>query len=554
MHRKVSSATVARPLAEVFDWVTTPGYWPQVSPIVLGVDASEAWRPVQTGERFRERLHIARWKGHVDWEVDVVERPHRIVIRGVSSGDTLLSRLGGHDEARIEYTFAGDERSTVVTREVTFPVQSLVSHLGGVLGIEETFSHACDRTVATMASMLENPLLRGPQPDAASEALLHDADPLADEAVASLIPPSGDCAALETFLAALYRGDPPSAGLPQPMREFLDATSVRASWACEPRLKTASDVFLDWGVLAVGAHICASLPETYVMPRTAKLLDLTRQLDADPTHIDRRLWFTVRMCFDVLAEHGLDSGKGKGLLALQRLRLLHAMVRLFVQHRLETPHRLAQLASAQLWDSQNGLPISQLELLHTLLTFSHVVIRSFDIFGCDLTPYQRESYIHLWNVAGAQLGIRPELLPRNAADASAMFEKIKARFGGATPEAARLGRALIVFWTSLFPEIARKEGTELMQFVISELLTPETVKINGLDSLPAFSPRAAKAIKHCLATTDRVCADLFADGPIVREATALVIAMLIGKASASSEKQSGIFDIPDELYERWMKV
>src|SRR6185436_12851202 len=124
-------------------------------------------------------------------------------------------------------------------------------------------------------------------------------------------------------------------GLPEPVRQFLDATAVRPAWACEPRLAVASDMFLEWGVLSVAAHICASLPETYQMPRTAQLLDLTRQLDSDSAHVDRRLWFTVRMCFDVLNEHGLAPG-GRGRLALQRLRLLHAMVRLFVRRRLAT--------------------------------------------------------------------------------------------------------------------------------------------------------------------------------------------------------------------------
>jgi len=120
------------------------------------------------------------------------------------------------------------------------------------------------------------------------------------------------------------------------------------------------------------------------------------------------------------------------IVALQRLRLLHAMVRMFVQRRLESPHRLAGLASSGIWDGENGLPINQLELLHTLLTFSHVVLRSFDIWKCGLTPYQHEAYIHLWNVAGALLGIRPELLPRNADDAKRTFETLKTRYAAAT--------------------------------------------------------------------------------------------------------------------------
>ena len=528
MHRKISSRTIAHPIAGVFDWATTPGYWPQVSPITMGIDAAEPWRPLRAGDRVRERVHIARWHGELDWTVDALERPHRCLL---TAGD-----------ARIEITLTGDDLTTTITRDVTYPIESL-------RGFGRAVDHACDVTLETMASILENPLLHGPRPDATAEALLHEADPLADEAVASLVSPDGDCTALEAFLAGLYRGDPPLEGLPEPMRRFLEETSTRPSWACEAYLIAASKVFFDWGVLTVAAHICASLPETYLMPRTAKLLDLTRQLDADPTHVDRRLWFTVRMCFDVLDEHGLDAS-GRGMLALQRLRLLHAMVRLFVQRRLETPHRLAGLASRGLWDTENGQPISQLELLHTLLTFSHVVVRSFDLFGCVLTPYQRESYVHIWNVAGALLGIRPELLPRNAEEAARIFDEIKERHCAATPEAARLGQGLITFWSDLFPKIVRDEGRELMQFVVATLLSPETAKGNGLDQLPSFSPAAAKAVQRCLGFRGH----MFGDAPVAQQAASLFVSLLMRKASDPYEEKSGIFDIPDVLYDRWTGV
>jgi hypothetical protein len=227
---------------------------------------------------------------------------------------------------------------------------------------------------------------------------------------------------------------------------------------------------------------------------------------------------------------------------------------LFTQHRLDTPHRLSGFTSEGLWDTENGQPISQLELLHTLLTFSHVVLRSFDIWNCGITPYQREAYIHIWNVAGAVLGIRPELLPRNAADAARMFEAIKSRYGAATPESARLGYSLTDFWTSLFPKAVRKDALELMQFVVSELISPETAKANGFDQLPSFSPTAAKRLTEFLTIKDRAFTDLFTDVPPLRQAATLVVALAIRAASSTYEEDSGVFDIPDMLYSRWMGV
>jgi len=538
-HRYVTSAVIARAVGEVFEWATTPGWWPHFMPVTMQIDAPDPWRPLRVGDVVREHLYIGRWRGHVDWTVAELDAPIRCVLTGVSGGERFLSRLGGHHSVRMELTFDGDARQTRVTRELA--------------GFDDDLDAAADVAMTTMASILENPLLRGPRPDSTDPALLHEADPLADAAVASLVGSDGDCSALERFIAGLDRGAPLTDDLPEPVRRFFDVTSHLPPWTCPPRLAAASDVFLDWGVLALGAHICASLPETYVMPRIAKLLNLTRQLDADPTHTDRRLWFTVRMCIDVLVQDGLAPG-GKGLRALQRLRLIHAMVRLFVQHRLETPQRLSKLASNALWDSENGLPINQLELLHTLLTFSHVVIRAFGILGADLTPYQREAYIHLWNVAGVLLGIRAELLPRDAADAERMFERMRERYAGPTPDAVELGRALIWFWTSLFPGDVRKDGRELMRFVISQLLSPETQKINGLDDLPAFSPRAAHSVTEYLEVSGRLFSRVFERVAGARQATALFVSLLMRARTHSFEDDSGTFDVPQQLHERWRGV
>lgn len=548
LHRKRTSAVIARSVDAVFGWMTTPEWWPHASPVTLGIAASDPARPLRAGDSFRQSVRIHGWRGHFDWTVEHLAN-ERCVLAGVSGGDGFVSRLAGHDAVRLELTASGDARTTTVTRELAYHV-GLAEAAGDLLGFGAAVEEAEEATLATTVSILENPLLFGPHPDVTSERWLHEADPLADAAVASLVSPDGDCAALERFIAELHRGEPRLDRVPAAVQRFFEETQQLPAWACAPRLRAASRVFLDWGVLAVGAHLCASLPETYVLPRVAKLLDLTRQLDADPTHADRRLWFTVRMCFDVLARNGLDSG-GEGRLALQRLRIIHATIRLFVQHRLDSAHRLSALSSTALWDTENGQPINQLELLHTLLTFSHVVVRALGILGAQLTPYEREAYIHVWNVAGAQLGIRPELLPRDAADAARMFEEIKARHAAPTAEAVKLGRALVWFWTSLFPAAVRDEATELMRFVIAELLSPETARMNGFDDLPSFPPAAANRVKAFLDESDRLCDGAFDEVPGARQAMALVISLLMRCATHACEDESGTFDVPEQLYHRW---
>jgi hypothetical protein len=135
-----------------------------------------------------------------------------------------------------------------------------------------------------------------------------------------------------------------------------------------------------------------------------------------------------------------------------------------------------------------------------------------------------------------------------------MFETIKRRFAAPSAQAADLGRALVWFWTGLFPSEVRNEATELMHFVISQLITPATAAINGFDALPAFSPHAAKIVKECLDATDRLCSSAFEDSPGVRQATALFISLLMRVRTDSFQDKSGTFDIPQRLYQRWKGV
>jgi hypothetical protein len=547
-HRHVATTAIARPIEDVFDWVTTPGNWPGVSPITLAIEAEDAARPVRAGDRFRQNVHMLLWRGHFDWTVESVERPYRCVFTAKGHGETLLSKLAGENLSRIEYTFSWDGQSTQVTHELQIHKGGLSALVDDLEGLCRTLDQAASDTLATMKSVLENPLLRGPRPDPLAEQWLHEADPLADEAVASLVV-NGDCAPLERLLAGLYRGDPPPEDVPEPMRRLMQETMTLPSWACQPRLEAASEVFLDWILQAVGAHVCGSLPEAYVMPRVAKLLNLTRQLDGSAKQVDRRIWFTVRMCVDVLLQRGLDPG-GRGLLAIQRLRLIHASIRLFVTHRMTSSTRLSALSSNALWDTENGQPISQLELLHTLFTFSHVVVRSLDSLGCGLTPYQREAYIHIWNVAGALIGVRPELLPRSAADAAEIFEGIKARYGAPTEDAAHLGRSLISFWTEILPEITREDALRLMHSALTAILSPETIRINGLSDLPEFSAAAAARIKEYLHIGDAVGSDAYSFAA-AREAVSLLMTLLLRAATHRFEHESGMWDIPSELASRW---
>ena len=69
-----------------------------------------------------------------------------------------------------------------------------------------------------------------------------------------------------------------------------------------------------------------------------------------------------------------------------------------------------------------------------------------------------------------------------------------------------------------------------------------------------FSTPAARAVKACLDAAGRLCFGAFEDVPGARQATALFISLLMRARTQTFEDQSGTFDIPQELYERWRGI
>jgi hypothetical protein len=58
-------------------------------------------------------------------------------------------------------------------------------------------------------------------------------------------------------------------------------------------------------------------------------------------------------------------------------------------------------------------------------------------------------------------------------------------------------------------------------------------------------------VKTFLDASERLCSVAFDEVPGARQAMALVVSLLMRGATHSCEDESGTFDIPEQLYERW---
>jgi uncharacterized protein YndB with AHSA1/START domain len=113
MTRIFNSSIIHQPIEKVFDFVTTPGSWPQWHPSSLGVSGVTE-HSMLPGEQVTEKFRVAGRKGRAVWTVRERETPRRWVIEGRivgrNSGGTITYNLMSHPEG------------TLFEREFIYPI------------------------------------------------------------------------------------------------------------------------------------------------------------------------------------------------------------------------------------------------------------------------------------------------------------------------------------------------------------------------------------------------------------------------------------------------
>jgi ligand-binding SRPBCC domain-containing protein len=110
MTRTWGTVSISRPVAQVFDYVTSAGNWPQWYPITRSV-TGVVDRPGQAGDRCVEKVSILGVPFTFYWTTVVNDYPRRYVFEG-------RSNVGG--KAVITYAFTPEEGATLFTRELVY--------------------------------------------------------------------------------------------------------------------------------------------------------------------------------------------------------------------------------------------------------------------------------------------------------------------------------------------------------------------------------------------------------------------------------------------------
>jgi uncharacterized protein YndB with AHSA1/START domain len=112
MTRIYTSTLIHKPVDVVFEFVTTPGHWPEWHPSSLAVTGATD-HPLMLGEEVTEDYRVAGRRGRVVWRVRTYEPPRHWVIDG--------QIVGRDDGGTVAYTLTPRAGDTFFEREFTYP-------------------------------------------------------------------------------------------------------------------------------------------------------------------------------------------------------------------------------------------------------------------------------------------------------------------------------------------------------------------------------------------------------------------------------------------------
>ncbi len=385
------------------------------------------------------------------------------------------------------------------------------------------------------------------------EQMRHTGDPEADQVIKDLYE-SGDLGSVNEVLSTLVRNDLPPAGeLPESVRKYLEQSSQLPDWADPAKIENAERTFMSYGVTGYGVLAHASLPECYVTPSIAEGLSTTQKL-IKQAH--RRVLETSQFVISVMSGGGLDpDGDGRGIRSAQKVRLLHASIRFLILHAPDESERAMQLHPMNQgllqmrWNvEEHGVPISQSDLLRTLLTFSFVILRGWRTLGVRLDQEREEAYIHCWNVVGHIMGIDTEHLPQTYAESGEMFDEFKSRWQADTVAGRLLTDALLRFVKSQVPFFLHGIPPMLLRRLVGE----ETAALLGV--------KRPNPIRWCLngvailalRAINRKRRSLYEDMPSIEIDSEWISRRVLERISTlRPEWREDLFEMPTHLAEKW---
>jgi hypothetical protein len=149
------------------------------------------------------------------------------------------------------------------------------------------------------------------------------------------------------------------------------------------------------------------------------------------------------------------------------------------------------------WDAALYEPLDEEDRAGALLCFSYVVLDGLKKLGVPASDAEAEAYLHAWSVVGHLMDIRSELLPRNFAEAEALWRALARRRFAPSSEGHELTAAIVEMMEDIVPgEPLDGLPSAMMRHLMGDALA-DTLGVPPAD-LPAHRASLTHAVARIL--------------------------------------------------------
>lgn len=189
-----------------------------------------------------------------------------------------------------------------------------------------------------------------------------------------------------------------------------------------------------------------SLLKQYAAFKATNVLAYTKLL---PDYPSRRIISTMQFVMDVMEPNAFEP-EGYGIRAIQRLRLVHALIRIRID-----VDKMRQ--GGKVWKQEWGTPINQQDMIFAVHTFSIEVLHGLLASGEKISDADIQNYYYAWHIIGKALGVQDAINPSDYKIGVQVQERIYAKeFIKDNPNGPPLADALIKFMMDVLPLSKRK--------------------------------------------------------------------------------------------------
>lgn len=192
---------------------------------------------------------------------------------------------------------------------------------------------------------------------------------------------------------------------PDELRAFFSDSRLVPEWFHSSKVVAGNRAFFAHSEMILGAFVAAVLIEGFTT-LISKSFSITGRLVDQGV---RRLQQNNRHLVEIFLPGGLEPGADGWKLSV-RIRLMHARVRRLL------------LASPE-WDAAAwGVPLSAAHTALATSLFSALLLRRASALGVIFNQSERDAFMTIWRRSAQLMGVVPELLFRDEAEALRLYE------------------------------------------------------------------------------------------------------------------------------------